>query len=158
MRVAVAVAGILGVGASALAALLARDATATEAADGLLHWQNAEVVAEGAALYDANCAACHGFELEGQPDWQVRLPNGRLPAPPHDRTGHTWHHPDALLIEITTHGTAALVGDGYESDMLGFGDILSEDEIIAVLSYIKSTWPSDVIAIHDDINERFASQ
>ena len=34
-----------------------------------------------------------------------------------------------------------IVGDGYESDMPGFGDRLSDDEIRAVLDYIKSTWP-----------------
>ena len=113
-------------------------------------------MALGEQIYDLHCAACHGAELEGQPDWQVRLETGRLPAPPHDATGHTWHHPDALLIDITTRGTAAIVGRGYESDMMGFGDVLSEAEIIAVLSYIKSTWPAEVIAIHDDINARAA--
>jgi len=129
---------------------------ATEAPGQILRWQDAEVVALGEQIYDLHCAACHGAELEGQPDWQVRLETGRLPAPPHDATGHTWHHPDALLIDITTRGTAAIVGRGYESDMMGFGDVLSEAEIIAVLSYIKSTWPAEVIAIHDDINARAA--
>jgi cytochrome c5 len=43
----------------------------------------------GKRLYAANCAGCHGAELEGQPDWMKRLPNGRLPAPPHAASGHT---------------------------------------------------------------------
>ena len=30
---------------------------------------------------------------------------------------------------------------GYESDMPAFEGILSDDEIVAVLAYIKSTWP-----------------
>ena len=38
-------------------------------------------------------------------------------------------------------GTAAVVGGGYESDMPGFGDVLSNAEVRAVLEYIKSTWP-----------------
>ncbi len=96
---------------------------------------------DGAALYAGHCASCHGAQLEGQPDWRERGPDGRLPAPPHDASGHTWHHPDALLERIVRDGTAAVVGGGYQSDMPGFGDVLSDAEIRAVLDYIKSTWP-----------------
>lgn len=131
-------------------------ATATQAPGQILRWQDAAVVAEGAAIYAAHCAACHGQNLGGQPDWQIRGADGRLPAPPHDPSGHTWHHPDAQLIDITTRGTAAVVGGGYESDMIGFGDILTGDQIVAVLSYIKSTWPPEIVTIHDDINARSA--
>lgn len=105
------------------------------------HAENAETMALGRSIYEAQCAACHGAELEGQPDWQMPLPSGRLPAPPHDATGHTWHHPDDILFRIVKEGTAAIVGGGYESDMPGFADVLSDAEIRAVLAYIKSTWP-----------------
>ena len=100
-----------------------------------------EAAADGRAIYAAQCAACHGAELEGQPDWQTRLASGRLPAPPHDASGHTWHHPDGVLFRIVKEGTAAVVGGGYASDMPAFGGILSDDEIRAVLAYIKGTWP-----------------
>ena len=43
---------------------------------------DATVVAQGQKIYAAECAACHGANLEGQPNWQQRLANGRLPAPP----------------------------------------------------------------------------
>jgi len=99
-------------------------------------------LASGKALYQENCASCHGSNLEGQADWKIRLPNGRLPAPPHDESGHTWHHPDRVLVDIVNRGTAAIVGGGYESDMPGFGDVLSDEEVIAILDYIKSTWPA----------------
>ncbi|WP_227418488.1 c-type cytochrome [Roseitranquillus sediminis] len=102
---------------------------------------DAKVIAQGRAIYEAQCAACHGAELEGQPDWRSPLPSGRLPAPPHDASGHTWHHPDEVLFRIVKEGTAAVVGGGYESDMPGFGDVLTDAEIRAVLAYIKSTWP-----------------
>jgi mono/diheme cytochrome c family protein len=151
------VTGVGGLGIAGLGVAL-WPVGATEAPGQILRWQDTEVVAEGRALYGAHCAACHGADLEGQADWQLRLENGRMPAPPHDATGHTWHHPDALLVDITTRGTAAVVGRGYESDMMGFGDILDEDEIIAVLSYIKSTWPAEVIEIHNDVNMRAAMQ
>ena len=74
-------------------------------------------------------------------DWRSPGTSGRLPAPPHDETGHTWHHSDRQLLAIITDGTAAVVGGGYESDMPGFREALTSAEIEAVLDYIKSTWP-----------------
>ncbi|WP_299847502.1 cytochrome c [uncultured Paracoccus sp.] len=111
------------------------------------------VIALGRGLYDENCASCHGANLQGQPDWKIPLENGRYPAPPHDATGHTWHHADALLEQIIRDGSAAVVGNGYESDMPGFGDILSDDQIAAVLAYIKSTWPERERAIQTRVTE-----
>ena len=101
------------------------------------------LVAEGAGLYGQHCASCHGKHLEGQPNWRERLPNGRLPAPPQDATGHTGHHPDRQLFEITKSGASGLV-PGYESDMPAFKGTLSDREIWAVLSYIESTWPPEI--------------
>lgn len=94
----------------------------------------------GRALYLANCCSCHGANLEGQPDWMKRLPNGRLPAPPHDESGHTWHHSDKQLFTIVKRGLGA-ISPGYESDMPAFEGGLTDAEIKAVLDYIKSTWP-----------------
>lgn len=101
-------------------------------------------VAQGEALYGDYCASCHGANLEGQPDWQSPGPDGRLPAPPHDETGHTWHHPDNLLFQYTKlGGREALASQGVEFDsgMPGFAGQLSDQEIWAILAYIKSTWP-----------------
>jgi mono/diheme cytochrome c family protein len=98
-------------------------------------------VALGERVYAQHCASCHGAKLEGQPNWRSRLPNGRLPAPPHDETGHTWHHADALLFAITKQGVVPPYAPaGYESDMPAFGQTLSDDEIWAVLAFIKSRW------------------
>ncbi len=119
----------------------------------ILPHEDAEAVAAGEALYGAHCAACHGAALEGQvADWRSPGPDGLMPAPPHDETGHTWHHSDAVLVEITARGTAAVVGGGYRSAMPGFGDVLSDEEIRAVLAYIKSTWPEEIIETHNRIN------
>ncbi|HEX9856965.1 MAG TPA: cytochrome c, partial [Paracoccaceae bacterium] len=73
----------------------------------------------GREVYAANCASCHGAALEGQPDWRRRLDNGRMPAPPHDDSGHTWHHADRMLFQITKRGVSAVVPD-YDSDMPAF--------------------------------------
>ncbi|MDX0973336.1 c-type cytochrome [Sinorhizobium medicae] len=102
---------------------------------------SAATIALGKALYAKHCAACHGVGLEGHRDWKSPLPSGRMPAPPHDASGHTWHHADGVLFRITREGPAAVVGGDYQSDMPGFGNIMSDDEIRAVLAFIKSTWP-----------------
>lgn len=98
--------------------------------------------AEGAGrvAYLASCASCHGANLEGQPDWMKRKADGRLPAPPHDETGHTWHHSDKQLFTIVKFGLQA-IAPGYQSDMPAFGDTLDDAQITTVLDYIKSTWP-----------------
>ncbi len=98
----------------------------------------------GKALYGEFCASCHGENLEGQPNWRSPGEDGRLPAPPHDKTGHTWHHPDSMLFTYTkSGGKAALASQGVEFDsgMPGFSEELSDDEIWNVLAYIQSTWP-----------------
>jgi mono/diheme cytochrome c family protein len=103
-------------------------------------------LAEGKRLYDAHCASCHGLKLEGQPNWQKRNPNGRMPAPPHDESGHTWHHPDEVLFAITKHGLVPpYAPPGYPSDMPAFAGTLSDAEIRAVLAYIKSRWTNPEI-------------
>ncbi len=102
----------------------------------------------GQALYAEQCASCHGVNLEGQPDWQTPDNNGILPAPPHDETGHTWHHDNQLLFEYTQlGGEAALAArgvNGFASGMPGFGDILTDDDIWDILAYIRSIWPERV--------------
>lgn len=95
---------------------------------------------EGQSLYQANCASCHGANLQGQPDWQTPLADGRMPAPPHDETGHTWHHPDGDLFTIVKFGMGGLV-EGYDSAMPAFTGTLTDREIELVLDFIKSRWP-----------------
>ena len=102
---------------------------------------NAEQVALGRTIYGEHCARCHGPQLEGQPNWRTPNASGRLPAPPHDKTGHTWHHSDADLFEVTKHSLRSLGPAGYQTDMPAFETILSDAEIWAVLAYIKSAWP-----------------
>ena len=58
----------------------------------------------GQTLYTNNCASCHGAKLEGQPNWRSSNTDGVMPAPPHDATGHTWHHDNGLLFEYTKLG------------------------------------------------------
>lgn len=111
-----------------------------------------QVVSSGRDLYMTHCASCHGADLEGQPDWRSPGPDGRLPAPPHDETGHTWHHTDQVLFELTKHGVAAFVGPDHDSAMPAFDGVLSDTEILAVLSFIKSRWRERIQRRHDEMN------
>lgn len=121
---------------------------------GLLRPGDPQVVAAGARIYAAQCASCHGSDLAGEPDWQTRDADGFLPAPPHDETGHTWHHPDELLFRITKHGVAEAANlEGYQTKMPAYDGILNDEEIISVLSYIKAQWPAEVRERHDRMNE-----
>jgi mono/diheme cytochrome c family protein len=115
---------------------------------------DAAAIARGGTLYAEHCASCHGAKLEGQPNWQSPLPSGRLPAPPHDASGHTWHHPDGVLFRIAREGAAAVVGGGYESDMPGFEGILGDEDIRAILAFVKSTWPERERAYQAEMSRR----
>jgi mono/diheme cytochrome c family protein len=96
----------------------------------------ADKVAKGEVLYARYCAECHGADLKGSPTWKEPLADGSLPPPPHDDSGHTWHHPDRQLIEIIQNG-----GDpNYNSKMPAFGDRLSEDEVVSIPEFLKSKW------------------
>lgn len=138
---------ILGIGV--LAALGAAAYVWTESAGDVQSWvmpESVDLVA-GKALYAETCAACHGANLEGQDNWRSPGEDGRLPAPPHDETGHTWHHADQVLFDYTKLGgreVMAAQGMEFDSGMPGFGDQLSDQEIWNVLGYIKSTWPEEI--------------
>jgi mono/diheme cytochrome c family protein len=96
-------------------------------------------VAEGAALYAQYCARCHGADLEGAPDWKNSLPDGSLPPPPQDSSGHTWHHSDSLLLDIIANG-----GDPADnSKMPAFDDQITENEMTSILDFIKSKWGTE---------------
>lgn len=119
---------------------------------------DAQLVAEGKEIYAAQCASCHGANLEGESNWQQRNPSGLLPAPPHDETGHTWHHPDKDIFNVTKFGPQFAAGPDYKSAMPAFEGTLTDREIVAALSYIKAQWPEKVRETHDEINRRAARQ
>jgi S-disulfanyl-L-cysteine oxidoreductase SoxD len=137
---------------AALAALLAGCSGSRE--PWQLHPEDAAVVATGRQVYAQQCARCHGAQLQGQPNWQLRDATGRLPAPPQDASGHTWRRPDELLFRIVRSGIAkgAELQD-YPSNMPAFEGVLSDEQVVAVLSFIKASWPKDVRRRHDALNQ-----
>ena len=118
-------------------------------------------LAQGAALYAEHCASCHGKNLEGAPDWRRQGEDGLYPAPPHDATGHTWHHGDRMLFDYTKLGGEGLLAargiTNFESGMPGFAEILADDEIRDVLAFIKSTWPERLRNHQEDMTRHEAA-
>ena len=109
-------------------------------------------IVSGEENYQLHCASCHGVDLEGQPNWRKLKADGSLPAPPHDETGHTWHHDTKMLFDYTKYGgqkTLAAVGiTDYNSGMPGYEDVLSDLQIWEVLAFIRSTWPKEIQDLH----------
>jgi mono/diheme cytochrome c family protein len=121
--------------------------------------RDAARVALGAKVYSRECASCHGANLEGQANWKEPLPSGRRPAPPHDDSGHTWHHPDYMLFAIVKNGLVPpYAPPGYESDMPAFGAKLADEEIWAVLAFIKSRWSREVMAYRAEMTANAAGK
>ncbi|MBI1206756.1 MAG: c-type cytochrome [Azospirillum sp.] len=111
--------------------------------------------ADGAELYAGNCAGCHGAHGEGEPGWQTVGADGRVKAPPHDASGHTWMHGDAELFQIVKWGPGTTAAPGWVSPMPTFAGRLSDREIRAVLAFIKMLWPVGHRAYQMTLNPGF---
>jgi mono/diheme cytochrome c family protein len=140
--------GGVTLGLAGVVIVQAQTTTPTHQADP----DNAEHVALGQQVYTSFCAGCHGGNLEGQPDWRKKLPMGNLPAPPHDETGHTWHHADQWLFEIIKYGGRYHAPARYRSAMPAYQEMLSDTEVWAVLAFIKSRWPPSIRTQQERLN------
>ncbi len=93
------------------------------------------VAEAGSALYLQHCASCHGADLQGAPNWRTPNDDGSYPPPPHDDSGHTWHHSDTTLIDLILEGS-----EFDRSRMPAFAGTLTESDVRAILEYLKSEW------------------
>jgi mono/diheme cytochrome c family protein len=93
----------------------------------------------GQRLFHLNCAACHGKQGEGAPNWRKPDESGKNPAPPLNGTGHTWHHSEKALTNVIRNGTGKIGGN-----MPAWKDKLSESEIKLILTWIKAQWPDEL--------------
>lgn len=96
---------------------------------------------QGRKLFLKNCAVCHGIYAEGDPDWRRPDAQGKYPPPPLNGTGHAWHHPHAVLMDIIINGTAKSGGK-----MPAWKDKLSESQVEYIILWFQSLWPGQ---IHD---------
>lgn len=111
-------------------------------------------VGQGRQLYVQNCARCHGQQAEGATNWQQPDARGDLPPPPHDDHGHTWRHPDAQLVAIIQDGLRDPFNKTPELTMPAFRDRLSDEEIMAIVTYFKSLWSPEQRAFQTEQNLR----
>jgi S-disulfanyl-L-cysteine oxidoreductase SoxD len=114
---------------------------------------SADQLALGKRIYDQHCASCHGAKGEGQYPNAPYKPDkaGLIGAPPHDSTGHTWHHPDGVLLEIIRDG---LIVEGFQP-MPAFGDKLTDAGMQAVLTYIKTWWKPEQVERQATFSARY---
>jgi mono/diheme cytochrome c family protein len=91
-------------------------------------------LSRGRELYEENCESCHGGESGGEISDS---------PPPHNINGHTWHHPDCQLTEITLKGPTAWGGAVTPASMPAFEGRLSEVDVAAILAYIKIWWTDE---------------
>lgn len=103
---------------------------------------DSQALAIGQELYEENCLSCHGGESGGEISDS---------PPPHNQNGHTWHHPDCLLTEITLRGPAAWGGTPGPGSMPAFEGQLTGDDVDAILAYIKTWWTDEQREYQTDI-------
>lgn len=138
---------ILGLIAVAAWAMFAASA---DKEDGFLQWRDPAVTSAGQTLYRTHCSACHGMPDGSTPPVAHA---SEKPAPPHDATGHTWQHPDFALFQLIRDGIAVANCTPVDPQFMPtFRGIVSDAELVAILSYIKSSWPEDIRLNHNRVN------
>jgi len=93
----------------------------------------------GGQLFQQHCAACHGKQGQGANNWQRRDATGKMPAPPLNGTGHAWHHPSKVLIDVIQNGTQRIGGN-----MPPWKDKLSEPQIRDIIAWFQSKWSDEI--------------
>lgn len=125
------------------------------AAEHFANADDAAAVLHGKAIYARQCAACHGRNLEGQPLWQLQDQYAHRRAPAHDATGHTWQHSDEDLFQMTKNGRFPGVPKTFHSYMPAFEGRLTDQQILAVLAFIKARWPLGIRVSQSLLNPHF---
>lgn len=87
---------------------------------------------DGKVVYATTCAACHQATAEGVPGVYPPL------------AGSEWVNGDeAKVVRILLHGVTGpieVAGETFNGMMPPWGGTLKDDDIAAVLTYVRSTW------------------
>ena len=102
-------------------------------------WYNAELVATGSQLFQQHCAECHGANAEGTREWKKADASGHYPPPPLNGSAHAWHHSIPQLARSIKQGSQQLGGV-----MPGFADKLDDQQILALIAFFQSKWPTEI--------------
>lgn len=120
-----------------------------------LSWQDAGVTAQGGGLYRLHCAHCHGMPGASAASQGAKA---GMSVPLHDESGHTWQHPDYALFRLIRDGLAVANCTPVDPQkMPRFKGVMTDTELVAVLSYIKSTWPEESRRYHDEVNAMYGA-
>jgi mono/diheme cytochrome c family protein len=96
------------------------------------HTPSSAQMQRGAEIYEAHCARCHGDDGRGRSGAYVPLAGNRA----------LLHDPPANLVQVVLGGAfaASTAGNPRPFGMPPFAVELSDDEVAAVLSYIRNAW------------------
>jgi len=133
----------------ALAAYLTRVVSGDSGAQSASVWQKEQAengqhdAVDGAAIFAGSCVACHQAGGTGLP--------GVFPP----LAGSSWvGGRDATLVQILLHGVQGALtvnGKNYNSAMPAFGNQLSDAQIAAVLTYVRSQWGNKAAAVNPSL-------
>ncbi len=112
------------------------------------HFDTAQLT-RGKALFEQNCARCHGSDAEGAFRWRVQQPDGTYLPPPLNGTGHAWHHPRAALIGVIDNGTQP------QGNMPAWQPKLSQAQISDIVTWLESLWPKRTYDEWWQMNRRY---
>lgn len=101
-----------------------------------------EALVAGGRLAQQYCVRCHA---EGGTDG---------PASPVDLTGqawtgHAWHHPDSVLVQMIAEGISRPTGV-----MPPFGTVLRPEEIRTLIAFIKTFWTPEQRQLQQERTQR----
>jgi S-disulfanyl-L-cysteine oxidoreductase SoxD len=122
---------VLLLGLATCASLLAQQAAMAPSQAPIPPAAFPEALAAGARLAQQDCTRCRAEGITGRPASRMDL-TGRA------WTGHTWHHPDSVLVQLIAKGVSRPTGV-----MPPFGTLLRPDEIRTLIAFIKTFWTPD---------------
>jgi len=92
-----------------------------------------EPVIDGQALFAANCSACHQITGSGVPG--VFPPLNKSPYVTGDNLDRL-----ASIILYGLQGPIKVLGTDYNNVMAGLGGALKDDQIAAIMNYVRGAW------------------
>ncbi|MEM1166254.1 MAG: cytochrome c [Planctomycetota bacterium] len=106
-------------------------------------------LALGAQVYDRRCLTCHEYDGRGVPGMAPTLHDAPL------MVGDDQPVIRAILAGINTSHPAALTADtDWPGGMAGMASAMSDQEVAAVLTYIRRQWTDDDRAISPEAVRR----
>ena len=123
---------------------------------------SATITTQGALLYEQHCAQCHGVDGKGQRLADIAGPAGGTMAYPALAGNRAVTMPQtANLVQVVLNGgyPASTAGNPRPFGMPPFVLMLSDDDIAAVLTHIRSAWGNQAALVSPlDVNRIRAKQ